>query len=104
MGFRTGYPWRTAHMCISSSRVDAANRRQQRLLVAPGDELAHGGQVVARAVAADADDQVRDAGLDERVGVVEVVGLDAPRALDLGLVAAHVLAVLQEDLVLALVG
>ena len=95
MGLPKAYPGdRGAHV-RSRHRVLTQLTASPLQVVAPGGELAQRREVVARAVAADADDQVLDAGLDQRVGVVEVVGLDAPGALDLGCVAADVLAVLR---------
>jgi hypothetical protein len=55
--------------------------------VAPRDQLAQRAEVVPRPVGVDHHDQVLDARLDERVGVLEQVVVDAPRALDLRRVA-----------------
>src|SRR3954454_97843 len=68
---------------------------------APGDQIAQRAEVVARAVAADAHDQMLHAGGDERIGVAQQVAVEGPCALDLGRIAPDVLAVLKEDLVLA---
>src|SRR5919202_813309 len=72
--------------------------------VTPAAEVLDAAEVVAVAVAADAEDEVGDARLDERLtpAVVEVLG--APRALDLVRVAAGVLAVAAQDRVLLAVG